>query len=162
MNDLDIIIVDDGGVFEGTRQQFEENFFTNADDESIRAWCHANHYSLSINPCSPPIGTHSDDDEEENEETHNKQVDIVLDAPLSTAELRKIVDKDDWLEVTVKMELRDIVHSTPEEFLDRLSELVTGTNLMTDITYSLAGCYYELVLIRVCGIVTEIFERTKA
>lgn len=143
MNGMDIIIVDGGEVFEGTREQFQDAFFSNASDEEIENWCHDNGFSLDINR-----KVIIDKDRE----------DYVLDKPLSTAELRKIADKNDWLEVTVKMKLADIVNSTNEEFIERISELITGTSLMTDISYSLAGCYYDFVLIRACGTVTEIVD----
>ena len=42
------IVVDDGVMFEGTREQFMDCFFSNADDEQIKAWCLKNSYSLRI------------------------------------------------------------------------------------------------------------------
>lgn len=32
------IIVDDGNVFEGTLEQFQECFFTNSDPETVITW----------------------------------------------------------------------------------------------------------------------------
>lgn len=38
-NANDRIIIDDGDLFEGTRDQFRDNFFDNADDYQITRWC---------------------------------------------------------------------------------------------------------------------------
>lgn len=45
----DIIIVDNGDIFEGTREQFRDCFFDNADDDEIADWCYDNDWSLVIN-----------------------------------------------------------------------------------------------------------------
>lgn len=42
------IVVDDGDMFEGTRGQFMDCFFSNADDEEIKDWCFTNGYKLKI------------------------------------------------------------------------------------------------------------------
>lgn len=42
------ILVDNGDMFEGTREQFMNCFFSNADDEQIKSWCLKNGYSLKI------------------------------------------------------------------------------------------------------------------
>lgn len=47
--DLDtIIIIENGDIFSGTREQFMVCFFTNADDEEISDWCFDNGYKLII------------------------------------------------------------------------------------------------------------------
>lgn len=45
----DIIIVDNGDMFEGTRAQFRDCFFDNASNEEIIDWCNQNKWSLTIN-----------------------------------------------------------------------------------------------------------------
>jgi len=48
--DLDTwIIVEDGDMFEGTREQFMGCFFSNANDEEIKSWCLENKWNLKIN-----------------------------------------------------------------------------------------------------------------
>lgn len=42
------IVVDNGDMFEGTREQFMDCFFSNADDEQIKNWCLKNGHSLKI------------------------------------------------------------------------------------------------------------------
>lgn len=49
MNLDDIIIVENGDMFEGTRGQFTDCFFINATDEQITGWCVENDWSLTIN-----------------------------------------------------------------------------------------------------------------
>jgi hypothetical protein len=47
----DHIMVDHNGgnIFDGTRDQFEECFFSNATDEQIVDWCRKTGFSLDIN-----------------------------------------------------------------------------------------------------------------
>lgn len=49
MMDLETwIIVENGDLFEGTREQFIDNFFSNADDEEIKDWAFDHDYKLKI------------------------------------------------------------------------------------------------------------------
>jgi histone acetyltransferase (RNA polymerase elongator complex component) len=43
-----IYLIDNGGTFEGTLEQFQENFFSNADEDSIREWCAREGSTLEI------------------------------------------------------------------------------------------------------------------
>ena len=45
----DIILVENGDMFEGTRDQFRNSFFDNASDNEIKDWCQTYGYSLTIN-----------------------------------------------------------------------------------------------------------------
>lgn len=47
-NANDRIVVDGGDLFEGTRDQFRDNFFDNADDYQIIRWCLDNWSDLEI------------------------------------------------------------------------------------------------------------------
>ncbi len=47
--DTDIILVDNGDIFEGSRAQFRDCFFDNASNEEIIDWCNASLWSLTIN-----------------------------------------------------------------------------------------------------------------
>lgn len=49
MLDSDYIEVDGGSVFSGTRDQFRNCFFENANDNEIENWCQENGWSLIIN-----------------------------------------------------------------------------------------------------------------
>ena len=42
------IIINNGDMFEGTLEQFEDCFFPNANLESIRIWCEDNKFELEI------------------------------------------------------------------------------------------------------------------
>lgn len=42
------IVVENGEMFEGTREQFMDCFFSNADDDTIKDWCFDNDWSLKI------------------------------------------------------------------------------------------------------------------
>ena len=42
------ILVDDGKVFDGNREQFMDCFFSNANNEEIKSWCLENKFSLKI------------------------------------------------------------------------------------------------------------------
>jgi len=43
------IVIDDGDMFEGTRAEFMDCFFANADDDEIADWCLAEGCTLKIN-----------------------------------------------------------------------------------------------------------------
>lgn len=45
----DLILVDNGDMFDGTRDQFRDCFFDNADNFQIIDWCESNNFSLEIN-----------------------------------------------------------------------------------------------------------------
>jgi len=45
----DLIIVEDGDIFYGTREQFSDCFFTNSTDDEIADWCFDNDWKLVIN-----------------------------------------------------------------------------------------------------------------
>ena len=79
----------------------------------------------------------------------------VLDKPLTKEELAAAVDEKGWLERTVKVELADVVNTDYDGFIALLSELMIGNDGLVDVTYSMAGCYYEFILVRVCGTVQE-------
>jgi hypothetical protein len=42
------IVIENGDIFEGTREQFMNCFFSNADDEEIKNWCFSNGWKLEI------------------------------------------------------------------------------------------------------------------
>ena len=54
-NAEDIIIVEKGDIFEGTRDQFRDCFFDNANDAEIKDWCasYVSHYVKITVPKSP-------------------------------------------------------------------------------------------------------------
>lgn len=45
----DIIKINNGEIFDGTRDQFADCFFTNANNEEILNWCEKNNFSFSVN-----------------------------------------------------------------------------------------------------------------
>jgi hypothetical protein len=42
------IIIENGDVFDGTREQFMDCFFSNADDDKIKDWCIENGWNVLI------------------------------------------------------------------------------------------------------------------
>ena len=42
------ILVENGDIFDGSREEFMNCFFSNADDEEISDWCFDQGYSLKI------------------------------------------------------------------------------------------------------------------
>ena len=42
------IIVENGDMFDGTREQFMDCFFSNADNEEIKDWCMQHGWKLKI------------------------------------------------------------------------------------------------------------------
>jgi hypothetical protein len=48
MNLETLIVVENGDIFEGTREQFINCFFTNATNKEIQDWCFDNGYKLKI------------------------------------------------------------------------------------------------------------------
>jgi len=47
--DTDHILVENGDMFDGTREQFKDCFFDNADNFVITDWCKVNEWTLEIN-----------------------------------------------------------------------------------------------------------------
>jgi hypothetical protein len=45
----DIILVENGDIFDGSRMQFRDAFFDNASDTEITVWCSKHDWKLSIN-----------------------------------------------------------------------------------------------------------------
>jgi len=45
----DRILVENGDMFDGTRDMFEDCFFTNSNNNEIKDWCECNGWSLTIN-----------------------------------------------------------------------------------------------------------------
>ena len=87
------------------------------------------------------------------------ELDKIIDRPLTEKELIEAVDEKGWLERTVYMELSEIVNNDYDGFILTLSERVLGDDRLTDVTYSMAGAYYEFVLVRVCGTVEELAKK---
>ncbi len=47
--DTDNIIIANGDMFSGTREQFTETYFPNATNQKIKSWCIKNKLMLKIN-----------------------------------------------------------------------------------------------------------------
>jgi len=45
----DLVSVDNGEIFEGTRDEFANCFFDNSTNEQIADWCYSNDWKLVIN-----------------------------------------------------------------------------------------------------------------
>lgn len=58
---IETIIIDDGDTFEGSLEQFEDAFFSNATKENIVDFCKSNNMKLefsTINPCKEKQDVH--------------------------------------------------------------------------------------------------------
>jgi len=41
-------IIDNGEMFDGTVEQFQDCFFSNADEDTVRDWCNNMDYNLEV------------------------------------------------------------------------------------------------------------------
>ena len=59
----------------------------------------------------------------------------VLKQPLKVEEMKRMMDDRCYLEAVVPVPIDELIHGNFEEFLDYLSELVTGTQALMNIRY---------------------------
>lgn len=81
-NKRDLIVVEDGDVFFGTREQFANSFFSNADDYQIKDWCKNHDWKLEILPSEFKLKVKTNEMEEGWEERRDiaiKMIDDFLD-----------------------------------------------------------------------------------
>jgi len=48
MNEVKGYIIDNGDLFDGTVEQFQDCFFSNADEYTVRDWCESEGYILEV------------------------------------------------------------------------------------------------------------------
>lgn len=83
----------------------------------------------------------------------------VLREAMDREQLEKVMDVNKYVTVVVPVLLSDIIDSDLEGFLDLLSELVTASWLLIDITYRVIGVENDsTILLEVTGDVSECYE----
>ena len=81
----------------------------------------------------------------------------IFEKPYTEEEIRTKANNN-RIEGVIKIEMAQIIHSDMEEFLDIISEKLTGSCLLSDISYKIVG--YEsdyTILLLVSGDISEIF-----
>lgn len=80
----------------------------------------------------------------------------VLEKPLTKKELESEMNENRYIKVIVPVEVEALINNDLEGVLDLLSELVTGTPCLMDISYKAVGVINEYVLaFEVRGVVSE-------
>lgn len=83
----------------------------------------------------------------------------ILNKPLTRAEATEIADDDNYIEVIIPVALSEIIRGDLEAFLDLISKVVTGTELLMDSNYELVGMTSEReLLLRVSGDISMCYE----
>jgi len=72
--------------------------------------------------------------------------------------LKEIANSMNYVEVTIALDLEDVIHHNYEGFLNLLSEKAVGSQLLEDISYKLVGSLDEMLLIEVKGNITALLE----
>lgn len=82
---------------------------------------------------------------------------MILDKPYTEEEINSLIDKNGYITGNVVANLTEIIDADLESFLDILSIRLTGSDLLTDISYEPIGFLqgYGLV-IQVHGCVSEV------
>lgn len=80
-----------------------------------------------------------------------------MEAPLTQEEMKRIADSDDFAYGVISVSLSNLIDNDIEWLNDLASEKMTGTLLLMDIGYGVAGCNPETneVYIQVWGDVSE-------
>ena len=78
-----------------------------------------------------------------------------LSRPLNKKQIEKQIEKAGRVEGVVAVDLPDIIDSSFREFVDTISEKVTGRYLLQDISFRLIGVRKGKALVEVNGIVRQ-------
>ena len=82
----------------------------------------------------------------------------LLTAPLSTDELVAAADSNGYVTANIEVEVATIINHDLEGFLDALSLAVTGTEVLTDITYTPFAVKGESIIFTVSGNISLVLE----
>lgn len=83
----------------------------------------------------------------------------ILERALTHEELKKIVDKDGYIQAIIKVDLFDVIKTDAEGFLDMLSEQLIGSVLLREINYNIVGSLGKKhILLEVTGNVLEFLD----
>ncbi len=83
---------------------------------------------------------------------------VLMEEPYSMGQMKEALrgENEGYITGTVPVDLSEIIEGDLESFLDLLSEKVTGTELLTDITYEIVGFEEAILFIKVTGDVSSI------
>jgi hypothetical protein len=85
-----------------------------------------------------------------------------LRQPLSKKEIQKQMEETGRVEGVIAVDLRDIIDASFKEFVDAISEKVTGRYLLQDISFWLIGVLKGKALVEVNGVVCQQAMANKA
>jgi len=80
--------------------------------------------------------------------------------PPTSEELLRQVDAEGWIEGVVAVDLSDVIANDLEGFLDILSEQLTDTPLLQDISWEVVGQYGDELHLYVTGDATSCLEES--
>ena len=82
-----------------------------------------------------------------------------LTKPMTVEEMKKNMNNDCFIKGNVAINLSDAIDNDLEGFLDILSENLTGSPLLMDISYKVVGCEDgDMLIIEVIGDVSNILD----
>ena len=81
-----------------------------------------------------------------------------IDGPLSMHELRAASDAGEGARGVVRVSIDDVISLSPDGFLDMLSRLLTGSELLSDVDYKVVGAEDGDILIEVSGDQSQILD----
>ena len=85
--------------------------------------------------------------------------DYVLEQPMSVSQIVKETTKDDpYIRGNVIVQLKDMIHSDVESFLDLVSEKLCGSTLLMDIEYTAIDVIGGDVVLVVSGDASQVME----
>ena len=79
-----------------------------------------------------------------------------LSRPLNKKQIEKQMEKTGRVEGVVAVDLRDIIDASFKEFVDAISEKLTGRYLLQDISFSLIGVRNGKALVELNGVVRNL------
>ena len=79
-----------------------------------------------------------------------------LSRPLNKKQIEKQIEKTGRVEGVVAVDLRDIIDASFKEFVDAISEKLTGRYLLQDISFSLIGVRNGKALVELNGVVRNL------
>lgn len=77
---------------------------------------------------------------------------------LSISEIKEQMDEDHYIHNIVSVNIYNIIDMNFDQFLDHLSILLTGTDILSDINYKMVGIDDDNILFKVSGNVDLIIE----
>lgn len=84
---------------------------------------------------------------------------VVLYEPLTLEQIKKREDENGFIEGIIPVDLNEIINLDKEQFLDLVSERLTGCTALCNIDYSVIGSVGpQTILINVSGTTENLYE----